>query len=323
MRAEQATYEQWKKEVETLKRAYPEAMMKEAVLRSLSGAALDTITGTRDDSTLEDWLQHLENYYGTVDDVDVLLRGFYAMKHKEDEAVNQFASRLESARRKLNRYMGCEYMGQDSLRERLFHGLNVKIRHRIQHRYDDPNYNYMDLLKQARRVETEIGPLKEEKKTPAKKEGSSRTTLAELTVEDLTAAIKQVVEGTVEAKLQGAGWALPRKMAYSTPPEEDASPSGRGRGGFRGRGRGATGGGPPRDPPDFSKKPKVQAVDLRCYRCYGYGHLAFQCGSARSRGSEDPGNGERGAEHPPVAAKADQVVSTEAEEKGSSPDSKQ
>ena len=269
-------------------------------MKSLSGAALDTITGTRDDAPLEEWLVHLDDYFGTVEDADVLLTEFYNTVQKEDEQVNQFASRLETKRRRFNNLVGHETLGMDSLRERLFHGLHERIRHRIQHRYDDPNHSYTDLLKQARRVEVER-PKKEEKKT-VKKEASSRTTLADLTMEDFTTALSQAVETTVEARLQGAGWALPRRMAYSSEEEANRS-SGRGRG--RGRGRGA-----PRDPPDFTKKPNVQSPDLRCFKCHGFGHTAGQCGSTRP-GSRQ-GNGQPGAAQPP--ARSDQTTSEPAPE---------
>ena len=275
---DEATYEQFRHEALVMLQHHDGAVVKEAIVRAVSGSALDCVNGTDPQGSVLDLLERLDRYYGTVEDADVLMREYFGPSTEKEKTVAQVASRLENLRRKINRYAQTELINTSSLRERFYHALSPSVKRLVRHQFDDPHVQYGDLLRCARRAEAEERQ-SGENKAPKKKDEKGKTTVrvSQATTTPSLSLEEQVATIAKQMAALTAGFAA-KPAAQSTSFRGRAGPArgqrgvGRGRGAGRGRGT----------PPDFTKPP-VGVPDTRCWRCHGYGHMSRECPTERGR----------------------------------------
>ena len=105
------SFEHWEYEIETLRKAYTEGAIKEAITKSLKGSAAESLRSLGSLATVEQILQSM--------------RDFYALVQEEPEKVPQFATKIDiklaSIKWGFPRFLGnAEFT---VLRNRLFFGL--------------------------------------------------------------------------------------------------------------------------------------------------------------------------------------------------------
>ena len=296
-KSDQVTYDQWVHEIRTYRVTHPEPVVKEAILRSAAGDALDTLNGLDPDATLDELLDRMKLYYGGVDDIDVLQRNFYNVGQKDTETVSAFASRLETTARKMNeRFVDAGMkISQKQIRERLFYGLKEKLRNIVRHAFDTiPDYNAF--LRNVRRAEGELEaakPVSRKQPEDKKIEVKSKSSLADYTMTELKEALSESVLSQVNQVI-----AQQATTVKTQAPRSGTSPSG---------------GGKPRSttpisarPVDFSRKPDVMDSHIRCYKCHGFGHRPRDCPTKKSE--KDAGQGHPEGVSPPQGTAAQKVT---------------
>ena len=152
------SFEHWEYEIETLRKAFAESTIKEAITKSLKGSAAESLRSLRPLATVKQILQYMKGKYGIAASYDSLMRDFYALVQEESGKVPQFATKIEIKLASLkwilpNRFLGnAEFTG---LRDRLFFGIKKQIRDSIRFRFSDPTISYSELLRLAREAEVE------------------------------------------------------------------------------------------------------------------------------------------------------------------------
>ena len=89
------SFEHWEYEVETLRKAYTESAIQEAITKSLKGSATESLRSLGPTATVEQILQSMKGKYGITASYDSLMRDFYALVQEESEKFLQFATKIE------------------------------------------------------------------------------------------------------------------------------------------------------------------------------------------------------------------------------------
>jgi hypothetical protein len=93
--AKECTFLQWKLEVEGLKVTYPEAVLLQAMRRSVKGLAADVIVQAGNVTSAQ-LLQKMERVFGNVYPPDVVLQQLYSAVQKKDETAAAWCCRLSN-----------------------------------------------------------------------------------------------------------------------------------------------------------------------------------------------------------------------------------
>ena len=74
----EVSFEQWYHEVQCIKDHYPESVVRESIMHSLKGAAVDMARYMGPTASVAHSLQKLTVIFGTVASFDVLMPNFYS-----------------------------------------------------------------------------------------------------------------------------------------------------------------------------------------------------------------------------------------------------
>ena len=157
---EEASFEQWSYELQSLRRTYNESALREGIQRSLRGAAADTACNMGPEVTLDSIIKKFSIIYGNVKSYDILMGDFYHANQGEEETVTSFATCIEG----LLSYVRDKYPQQipqakerQLLKDMLFHGCQKGIRDSVKYRHADTTVDYMTFLEECRKAEDEDG----------------------------------------------------------------------------------------------------------------------------------------------------------------------
>ena len=89
------SFEHWEYEIETLRKAYTESPIKEAITISLIGSAAESLRSLEPLATVEQILQFMKGKYEIAACYDSLMRDFYALVQEESERVPQLLPKLK------------------------------------------------------------------------------------------------------------------------------------------------------------------------------------------------------------------------------------
>lgn len=151
------TYDLWKFEVECLLEGgiYPEAVVCQAVRKSLKGQAAGTVKRMGTGVTVKQILRKLEDVYGVVDTGETLLAEFYGAKQGKDEDVTSWSCRLESILdRAMERHPVARDVMNEMLRSRFWNGLTQKLKDVSRHKFDSVQ-DFDALRRELRAIERE------------------------------------------------------------------------------------------------------------------------------------------------------------------------
>ena len=154
-----SSYETWEYEAKQLKDTHKPSVVRQALLKSLRGSALEALMSISSDLNSVDVdtiLDQLRAKYGISSSFDSMMGTFFLQKQEEEESVSQFATRIESQLRDLSyrfpEKLKNEAVKLDTLRERFFHGVCSDIRGHIMFLYKSKS-TFNQLLELAREVE--------------------------------------------------------------------------------------------------------------------------------------------------------------------------
>ena len=153
------SFEHWEYEIETLRKAYTQNAIKEAITKSLKGSTAESLRSLGPLATVEQILQSMKGKYGIAASYDSLMRDFYALVQEESEKVPQFATKIEIKLASIKWRFPNSFLSIAEftvLRDMLFFGLK-KIRDSIRFRFSDPTISCSELLRLAREAEVEKG----------------------------------------------------------------------------------------------------------------------------------------------------------------------
>ena len=86
---DEASFEQWSYELQSLRKTYSESALREENQRSLKGAAADTVCNMGPDASIDTIIKKFSIIYGNVKSYDILMGDFYHAG-QGDETVTSF-----------------------------------------------------------------------------------------------------------------------------------------------------------------------------------------------------------------------------------------
>ena len=186
-----SSFETWEFEVKQLLDSQKESVVRQAIIKSLKGSALEalmSISPTLSEVPVLEILDQLRSKYGISSSYDAMMAKFFLHYQDDNENVSQFSTRIESLLRDIQyrfpRKIPTETVKLEILRERFYHGCKEAIRTSVMFKFKDPNCPYSELLSLAREVESnqesrnlvQIKSEKSEKKAQVKSEVASTIT---------------------------------------------------------------------------------------------------------------------------------------------------
>jgi hypothetical protein len=151
------SFQLWKNEVRCLARDQSQAVVIQAVRRSLKGKAADLLLHMGDDISVDRILEKFEVIFGEVKTAEQLLESFYSAKQTGKEDVAAWGCRLEDIVTKL-KLKGAvdEDSCQEMLRTKFWSGLFSKdVKMALRHHFDQ-KLGFEVLVTNARSVEAEF-----------------------------------------------------------------------------------------------------------------------------------------------------------------------
>jgi len=296
VKPEHATFRQWTKEILQALPLYPEPLVMEAVHKSCVNEALECVQSADPALSVTELVSYLDVYFGRVIDPDTLFAEFFHITQKKGESVNALVARMRKAAREINDARGFEVVGLPLLRDRLFHALRAELKSQARHQYDDVAMDFNSFLVYLRRVESgmRLEAKSTDSTTPAesvarkKKEASAKQTLADFTMDDLSAQISQLVNQQIQAQLGASVNMQSSSSSRSSTAQSSPAPT-RSRGGSNSSNRGRSQGNMTRASSTGSlnntrtapqpQDARVTRLSLWCYTCGGRGHGSRECPS--------------------------------------------
>ena len=247
---------------------------------------------------------------------DVLMQNFYKVTQSTHEKVPSFATRLEGTLNQIRlqcprRIMDWEV--QQHLKDHLFHGLHKHIRDLIQYFYSNPGTTYPQLMVTAHKVESKNEETQE--KVWAR---SAVTTKPVEGATELMAALTRAGQGNIPSSTlnsprhRGCGRGRTDRKTPSHPNSHNgwtglgqttsvhSVSAGHGTG-TTGQSQGNVQGS--KDNLGCTSNMK-DASSLQCFRCQGWGHVAWWCATPAKSLNQFKGNWGNAAQPPPAPTTA-------------------
>ena len=267
----ETTFAQWIHEVREAQARNSETTVRNWIIRSLRGPPAELVRSMGAAASVPAILQAMEEKYGAVAPLDVMMKKLFSLSQGKTESVTNFAIRLESTLANIQKDhpMQVNRMQMDaSQRDRLFQGLKKVYRDSLRYLYDT-GAPYQAILTAARKAEAEAEHYKESE--PATAKGAQA--MASEVMEELAAvkAIANKAWGSQQDQKKGKSGDFKKGSGKSKDQQKKGS-------------------GP-------------------CYGCGGMGHLIRECPSPHKKSLNSKG-GSQGQKTPP-AQKKDSATSTD------------
>jgi hypothetical protein len=155
----EVTFHQWKYEATCLAKdaTWPEALILQAMRRSLRGMAGDLLLNLGMKVTALEVISELDSTFGSVSTSEQLLESFFAAKQQKGESVAVWGCRLSGLAREAREAGASSSVDiQGMLRSKLFTGLTSQhVKHCVRKKFEDGE-PYETLLRAARCAEEEL-----------------------------------------------------------------------------------------------------------------------------------------------------------------------
>ena len=158
-----SSFETWEFEVTQLTETHSDEVVKQSILKSLRGNALEALRSLSPnlaEISVQDILGHLRSKYGISSSFDTMMKKFYLFSQKDEEDVSQFSTRIESVLRDIRfrfpQKIPSEQHRLDILKDRFFYGCRDAIRNAIMFKFKEEKVGFRDLLAIAREVESAL-----------------------------------------------------------------------------------------------------------------------------------------------------------------------
>ena len=154
MPCDEGTYEQWKFQVNGMRRSCTEPAVRSALITSLQGEASKLIGFVGFGAPLGAIFEAMDKRFGKRSTTDRLQQEFFQLQQEKGERIQHFASHLEKSFRKLQEAFPDRYKGEQ-LKEQLFHGVNQETRDSMRFLYTKETTTYDSLLAAIKEAEIE------------------------------------------------------------------------------------------------------------------------------------------------------------------------
>ena len=151
-------FKTWRRQVLVALNTYPRNIVRTVMTSSITGTASAHYEFLGIDASIEEILEDFQDRYMPKKPVDVLRNEFFAIKQGPKETIEMLANRIEAAFTKLQE--ADKSTTKDSLKERLFTGMNQRLRDSLRFVYNQSDSTYKTLMGEARLIEAERGDLK-------------------------------------------------------------------------------------------------------------------------------------------------------------------
>jgi hypothetical protein len=133
---------------------FEESQILLGIRRSLKGSAADKLRHLGTGASLQHVLDKLESAYGTIETTESIMRNFYTCSQKDNESIEQYASRLEDIFNKAVLLQAVSRTNTDLLKQVLRSGIKKELRHISW--YQSEKLTYEDFKFELRRLEAEL-----------------------------------------------------------------------------------------------------------------------------------------------------------------------
>ncbi|KAH3795181.1 hypothetical protein DPMN_148729 [Dreissena polymorpha] len=160
----EATFEEWKLEVECVKAIYSEMVVLQAIRKALKGQAKRIMLHLGPYATVEMIEMKLEDAFGNIASRDSILSHFFLAEQKETESIVEWGLRLEEMLLQASRKTAINASEkEDMLKRKFWRGLqNEELKNATRVHFES-DISYADLQKKVRAEEFEIRVQREKK----------------------------------------------------------------------------------------------------------------------------------------------------------------
>ena len=291
----EVSFKQWYHKVQCIKDHYPEAVLRESIVRSLKGAVADMARYMGPTASVSNIMQKLTVIFGTVTSFDILMQNFYKVTQGNHEKVSSFTTRLEGTLNQI--WLKCPGWIADCevpwhLKDHLFHGVQKHIRDSIQSLYSNPMTTYSELMVEACKAESETEEAwdKVRAKSTVVTESVDGSTELSNQIGRLMAALSRAEQGNCPASTpnssrhRGCGMGQMDRNTPTCPSshngQTDLAQTASAHSTSVGHSQSAASTGVPDSKAQGStggilgrKEPR----SLQCFRCQGWDHMAWEC----------------------------------------------
>ena len=154
----EVTFEAWRYEVKSLCDSHEEAVVKEAMIRSLREPTATVPRGLPTNAMVREILQQMEQRCDPTVDAHVMLKEFNNMTQGSKESAAAYITRLEAAlhwiQTKHTDEIG-ENRAQVMLKRGCYQGLRDGLKESLRYLYDNPDKTYEDLVEKVIQINGE------------------------------------------------------------------------------------------------------------------------------------------------------------------------
>ena len=154
----EVTFEAWRYEVKSLCVSHEEAVVKEAMIRSLRELAATVLRGLPTNAMVREILKSMEQRCDPTVDAHVMLKEFNNMTQGNKESAAAYIMRLEAALHRLHtkhpEEIG-ESKAQIMLKRGCYQGLRDGLKESLRYLYDNPDWTYEDLVEKVIQINGE------------------------------------------------------------------------------------------------------------------------------------------------------------------------
>ena len=148
-------FEQWYHAIsDAACKNFSEQLVRAAITKSCVGDAADAICCLPPGATLDDILEKVKWFYGSVESSDTSMQEFYCIAQGKSEKVQTFVLCLEQALKAIKQQHPYAMTEEEGHRH-LFHGLKPNLCNALHYLYDKPDSQYSQLVMASRKVERE------------------------------------------------------------------------------------------------------------------------------------------------------------------------
>ena len=146
-------FDLWRYEVQCLKGQYSEAIILQAIRRSLRGEASKVLLCLGTEASVDDIVLKLDSIYSDVQRKETILAEFYSARQQVKEAVADWGCRIEELINKVDRISPLDVHVKDEMLRNIFwHGLHQPLKNISGHKYDNTS-SFHELLVAIRQIE--------------------------------------------------------------------------------------------------------------------------------------------------------------------------
>ncbi|XP_060595876.1 myb-like protein X [Ruditapes philippinarum] len=201
----EATFEEWKLEIDCVKTIYSEVVVLQAIRKALRGQAKRIMLHLGPYASVEEIEKKLEDSFGNIASKDSILSHFFLAEQEDKDSIGEWGLRLEEMLLQASRKTKIAKNEKEEMLKRKFRrGLRSEELRNATRVHFESNNTYEQLRKQVRSEEFEIRVQKERSDKREKVPGKAKQAAFSLQDEEKKNMIKLLIEkmGQLDKKVE-------------------------------------------------------------------------------------------------------------------------